>query len=113
MVIILRFEFPIHDVALFGQIFHTNSVDQNKFLLTKVYEKMEENGTVIMTEFLFDEDKTGPLFPALFDLNMLKQTENGRVYTFTEIKSWLENTGFNHIKKQHLVGPHTLITAQK
>lgn len=108
-----KVEFPVHDVALFGQIFHTNSEDQNKFLLKKVYEKMEENGMVIITEFLLDEDKTGPVFPALFSLNMLKGTPNGRAYTFSEIKSWLEDTGFKNVEKQHLVGPHTVITANK
>lgn len=108
-----KVEFPVHDVALFGQIFHTNSVDQNKFLLEKVHEKMEDNGTIIITEFLLDENRTGPLFPALFNLNMLKQTKNGRAYTFSEIKSWLENTGFKNTQKQQLVGPHTVITAYK
>jgi cyclopropane fatty-acyl-phospholipid synthase-like methyltransferase len=108
-----KVEFPIHDVALFGQIFHSNSVNQNNLLLKKVYEKIEENGMVIITEFLLDEDKTGPLFPALFNLNMLKQTKNGRAYTFSEIKSWLENNGFKNIEKQPLIGPHTVITAYK
>jgi len=108
-----KVEFPVHDVALFGQIFHTNSDDQNKFLLEKVHEKMEEHGMVIITEFLLDEDKTGPLFSTLFNLNMLKGTKNGRTYTFSQIKSWLEDTGFKNIEKQHLVGPHTVITAYK
>jgi hypothetical protein len=108
-----KVEFPVHDVALFGQIFHSNSEDQNNFLLKKVYDKMEENGMVIITEFLLDEDRTGPLFPALFNLNMLKQTKNGRAYTFFEIESWLEDVGFKTIEKQHLVGPHAIITAHK
>lgn len=108
-----KVEFPVHDVALFGQIFHTNSENQNIFLLKKVHEKMEENGMVIITEFLLDEDRVGPLFPALFNLNMLKQTKEGRTYTFSEIKSWLVDTGFKNIEKQFLVGPHTIITAHK
>jgi len=108
-----KVEFPVHDVALFSQIFHTNSVDQNNFLLKKVIEKMEENGLVVITEFVLDEDKTGPLFSALFNLNMLKQTKNGRAYTFSQIRSWLEDVGFKNIEKQHLVGHHTVIVAHK
>lgn len=108
-----KVEFPVHDVALFGQIFHSNSADHNNLLLEKVYGKMEEKGMVIITEFLLDEDKTGPLFPALFNLNMLKQTKNGRAYTFSQISSWLEDVGFKNIEKQHLVGPHTAIIAHK
>lgn len=106
-------EFPVHDVALFGQIFHSNSIDQNKFLLKKVYKKIEKDGIVIITEFLLNEDKTSPLFPALFSLNMLKQTKGGRAYTFSEIKSWLKDIDFKNIEKHHLVGPHTAIVAYK
>ena len=108
-----KVEFPIHDVALFGQIFHSNSKYQNTFLLKKVFDKLEENGIVIITEFLLDEDKTSPLFPALFTLNMLKQTKDGRAYTFSEIESWLKDVGFKNIEKQDLVGPHTAIIAYK
>ena len=106
-------EYPSHDIALFGQIFHSNSKDQNAFLLKKVFDKLEENGIVIITEFLLDEDKTSPLFPALFSLNMLKQTKEGRAYTFSEIESWLKDVGFKNIEKQHLIGPHTAIIAHK
>ena len=108
-----KVEYPPHDIALFGQIFHSNSPAQNKDLLKKVYEKLEDSGLVIITEFLLDKDKTGPLFPALFSLNMLKQLKDGRSYTFSEIKKWLENIGFKNIKKKRLVGPHTAIIAYK
>jgi len=60
-----------------------------------------------------NEDKTGPLFPALFSLNMLHQSKDGNAYTFSEIKRWLEDIGFKNVEKQHLVGPHTAIIAQK
>lgn len=106
-------KFPRHDVALFGQIFHSNSPAQNKNLLKKVYEKLAGKGVVIITEFLLDEDKTGPLFPALFSLNMLKQNKTSRAYTFSEIKKWLDDIGFTNIEKKHLVGPHTAIIAYK
>lgn len=108
-----KVEFPVHDVALFAQIFHSNSVEENKFLLNKVHNKMEENGLIIISEFLLNENKTGPLFSVLFNLNMLKQTENGRAYRFSEIKSWLEDAGFKGVEKKPLIGPHTVITAYK
>ena len=108
-----KLDFPKHDVALFGQIFHSNSIDQNKMLLKKVHDKLEDDGNVIITEFLMNEDKSGPIFPALFALNMLHQTESGNAYTFSQIESWLKEVGFKNIEKQHLVGPHTAIIAQK
>ncbi len=108
-----KLEFPPHDMALLAQIFHSNSTEENILLLKKVYEKMEDGGMVMVTEFLLDEDGTGPLFSTIFNLNMLKQTEDGRTYTFSQIKSWLVKTDFKSIEKQNLAGPHTLITAVK
>jgi 3-hydroxy-5-methyl-1-naphthoate 3-O-methyltransferase len=106
-------EFPKHDVALFGQIFHSNSAEQNMTLLQKVFDNIEIGGTLIITEFLLNEDKTGPLFPALFSLNMLKETGEGRAYTFSEISTWLNEIGFKDVRKEHLIGPHTMIVANK
>lgn len=108
-----KLDFPKHDVALFGQIFHSNSIEQNKILLKKVYDNLEDNGSVIITEFLMNEDKTGPIFPALFALNMLHQTEKGNAYTFYQIESWLKEIGFKNIEMQHLIGPHSAIFAEK
>ncbi len=106
-------DFPKHDIALFGQIFHSNSVEENKKLLRKVYNNIENNGMVIITEFLMNEEKTGPLFSALFSLNMLKQNENGDTYTFSQIKEWLVEIGFKDIQMEHLTGPHTTIIGYK
>ena len=106
-------EFPEHDVAIFGQIFHSNSPGENKTLLKKVHDKIKPGGLVIITEFLMNEERTGPVFPALFSLNMLIQSKNGNAYTFSEIESWLKDAGFTDIRKRHLVGPHTAITASK
>jgi len=106
-------DFPKHDVALFGQIFHSNRIEENKTLLKKVFNSIEEGGSVIITEFLMDEDKSGPLFSALFALNMLKVTGKGNVYTFSQIKEWLIKIGFKNVEMKHLVGPHTAIIGHK
>ena len=40
-----KLDFPKHDVALFGQIFHSNSIEQNKILLKKVYDNLKDSGS--------------------------------------------------------------------
>ena len=50
-------------------------------------------GTVILTELLVDDDKTGPPPAALMSLNMLIETE-GRNYTASEYTTWLDDAGF-------------------
>jgi len=107
-------EFPEnHDVVLLSQIIHSWSVEENKTLLKKVYNYLPENGVVIINEFLLNKNKTGPLFPALFALNMLNGSEKGNAYTEKEIKDWLEEIGFKHLETIKLTGPISSIIAKK
>lgn len=41
-----------------------------------------------------------PVRAAVFFVNMPINTPQGRAYAFSEIKSWLEETGFNNIHQQ-------------
>ncbi len=81
--------------------------------MKKVYKSLEKNGIVIITEFILNEDKTSPLFSILFNLNMFKQGNKWKTYTFSEIKSWLEEVGFKEAEKKKLAWPHTMIIAYK
>ena len=49
-------------------------------------------------EFLLDDQLTAPLTAALFAVHMLVMTENGRAYSGTEIKGWLEAAGFTEVE---------------
>jgi ubiquinone/menaquinone biosynthesis C-methylase UbiE len=110
----LKDEFPEnHDIVLLSQIIHSWGAEENKTLLKKVYESLPKEGVIIINEFLLNKDKTGPLFPALFALNMLNGSENGNAYTAEEIKSWLEETGFQYLETIKLTGPISSIISKK
>jgi len=102
-----------HDIILLSQIFHSWGTEENKNLLKKVYDYLPENGMVIINEFLLNEEKTGPLFSALFALNMLIASKKGNTYTEEEIKSWLKDAGFEYQETIPLTGTTTSIIARK
>lgn len=107
-------EFPRdYDIVLLSQIIHSFSAEENKRLLKKVYDYLPSNGVIIINEFLLNEEKTGPLFPALFALNMLAATEGGDTYTEKEVKGWLEEAGFENLETIKLAGPISSIIAKK
>ena len=58
-----------------------------------------------MHEFILEEDKAGPLFPALFSLNMLSGTPAGRSYSQSEIEGMLEAAGVGNLRILPFRGP--------
>ncbi len=52
-----------------------------------------------MQEFILDDTRDSPLFPALFSLNMLLGTPQGKAYSEGEIKTLLEAAGLKNVER--------------
>lgn len=102
-----------NDIILLSQIMHSWSIEENKNILKKIYESLPEGGVLVINEFLLNDDKTGPLFSALFALNMLVGSEGGNAYTEREIKEWLSDAGFEYQETVKLGGPVSAIVSRK
>jgi SAM-dependent methyltransferase len=84
---------PGHDVHLYSMIMHDWNEEHDRLLLRKSFDALPSGGTVVLSELLVDDDKTGPPAAALMSLNMLIETE-GRNYTAGEYTAWLDDAGF-------------------
>ena len=75
-----------NDVVLLSNILH-GPESQAEMKLTKAYESLVSGGLVLIQEFLLNDEKTGPLIPALFNI---------RVGTFSrkELFAHTEQAGF-------------------
>jgi predicted O-methyltransferase YrrM len=83
-----------HDAALLSNILHGEGAEDNRALLKRVYETLAAPGIVIIADVLPNEERTGPLFPLLFALNMLLDTEHGDTYTEGQVREFLGDAGF-------------------
>jgi hypothetical protein len=63
-------------------------------------------------EFTLAEDHASPAPGALFSVNMLVNTAEGRSYTPKEMAGWLTEAGFGRIRKVGL-GDTVVMTARK
>ena len=96
-----------NDVVLLSNILH-GSDSQAEMKLKKAYDSMVDGGLLLVQEFLLNDDKTGPLIPALFNVMV-------GAYSRRELLSTIKDAGFVNDKvvfSSEEIG-FTWITAEK
>lgn len=89
-----------HDVILLSGLIHGFGAFDGKLMLRKSYDALASGGAILVQELLLRDDKTGPLLPALFSLNMTM----GGSYSGAEIVSWMRETGFTDVEVRPIRG---------
>ncbi len=104
-----------YDVAWMSHILHSNSYEQCGVFIAKAAAALESGGLLIIHDFILNDNKDGPEFPALFALNMLVGTDNGRSYSRKEIVVLLEKCNFQNIehRKLQVTNDSSVITGVK
>jgi hypothetical protein len=87
--------------------------DGNRRLLRKVFDALAPGGRVVVQDFILDADKTAPRTGALFALNMLVGTRAGSAYSEQEYAGWLDDAGFDTIRRVPLPGPTDLVIGRR
>lgn len=91
-----------YDMVFMSQVLHAYGERENISLFRRLKKVLNPGGRIVIHEFYLDSSGTSPVGGALFSLNMLINTENGRTYSVQEIKRWLEKTGFKTFKVDRL-----------
>jgi len=94
-----------YDVVWLSQILHGDSPSECEETVKKAASVLEPGGMIIVHDFILNNRKDGPLFPALFSLNMLLGTDGGQAYSENEIMLMLEKAGFTNIVRTPYKGP--------
>jgi 3-hydroxy-5-methyl-1-naphthoate 3-O-methyltransferase len=102
-----------HQIATLGHILHSEGRERSRRLLRKVFKALAPGGTIMISEFVPNDTRTGPPAPLLFAVNMLVNTADGDTFTFAEMSQWLREAGFKNPRTLD-VGSHSpLILATK
>jgi ubiquinone/menaquinone biosynthesis C-methylase UbiE len=101
-----------YDLILISQIFHAYNAEASISILKKSHRALSKGGRVVVQEFLLNESRTSPQAGALFAINMLVNTVNGRTYTPKEMISWLKKAGFSTVRKT-ILNDYVLVTGTK
>jgi 2-polyprenyl-3-methyl-5-hydroxy-6-metoxy-1,4-benzoquinol methylase len=102
-----------HQVATIGHILHSEGRERSRQLLRKTFAALAPGGTVVISEFLPNDDRTGPPTSLIFAVNMLLHTAAGDTFTFAEIAAWLREAGFVNPRLLKAPAPSPLVLATR
>ena len=94
-----------YDVAWLSHILHSNGPEQCQQIIDKTVAALEPGAVIMVHEFILDNSKDAPEFPALFSLNMLVNNPAGRSYSREELTAMLHNSGVKNIAHHPFQGP--------
>jgi SAM-dependent methyltransferase len=95
-----------YDVAWLSHILHSNGPHQCQEIINKTVAAMQPGGLLMVHEFILDDTKDSPEFPALFSLNMLISNMDGRSYSENEIADMFSRAGVKNITRHPFRAPN-------
>jgi hypothetical protein len=94
------------DVAWLSHILHAEGPEGCKTVLQKAVGGLKPGGTLLVQEFILNDAKDGPQFPALFSLNMLLGTSSGQSYSESELRGMMAGVGLTDIRRLQMDLPN-------
>lgn len=95
-----------YDLIWISHLMHSESPASSAAIIAKASKSLVDKGMLLIQEFILDDNKTAPLFPALFSLNMLLGTRSGQSYTQQEIVAYMTAAGLGEVKRLPLDLPN-------
>ena len=88
-----------YDVAWLSHILHGQGPENCQVIIDKTVSSLSDRGLLLIHDFILNDTLDEPLYPAIFSLNMLINTEYGRSYSEEQIKNMLIRAGVSNIQR--------------
>jgi acetylserotonin N-methyltransferase len=103
---------PPADLFALGRILHDWTEPKILMLLKRIYDVLPQDGAVLIAEKLLLDDKSGPRWAQMQNLNMLTCTE-GKERTLGEYEQLLQRVGFGNVQGCRTSAPLDAVLAIK
>jgi predicted metal-binding protein/predicted O-methyltransferase YrrM len=85
------------DIVILSNILHAYGAEEARQIIIDAVHILAPGGLILVHDYFLDGHRTSPLKNKLYDLHMLMNTYNGRIYGLAELQPMLEASGlFNH-----------------
>ena len=103
--------FGEHDVVFLGHILHSEGEAASRVLLQRCRAALRSGGRLVVAEMVASEPRGAEVFPNLFDLNMLMWTEQGTVFTASQLEEMCTQAGFSRCQWLEAPSPFPVLVA--
>jgi ubiquinone/menaquinone biosynthesis C-methylase UbiE len=100
-----------YDFAIYAHIAHQESPAGNIATFRKFRKALKPGGTLVINDFVLNNDRTGHPFAMLFASQMLVVTKDGFTYRQSDYRNWLTEAGFKSVDIVPTPTPSTLVFA--
>lgn len=94
-----------YDAAWLSHILHGSGPESCEKIIAEATGALMPGAMIFIHDFILNDNMDGPVFPALFALNMLLGTHDGQAYSEKQIRGMLENAGITDVERLPYVGP--------
>jgi ubiquinone/menaquinone biosynthesis C-methylase UbiE len=100
-----------YDYAIYSHIAHMEAPADNITIFRKLRKALKPGGTLVVNDFILNDDRTGHPFAMMFASQMLVVTKDGFTYRQADYRSWLTEAGFTSVDIVSTPTPATLVFA--
>jgi len=86
-----------YDFAIYAHIAHMEAPADNLATFRKFRKAIKPGGTLVVNDFVLNDDRTGHPFALLFASQMLVVTQSGFTYRQSDYRKWLGEAGFKSV----------------
>lgn len=101
-----------YDIVVYSNIAHQEGPEDNMALFARVRSVLKPGGTLVVSDYVVDDDRSGPPYPLTFASEMLLKSRYGSTWRRADYHAWLSKTGYDDITFQTTLSPTTLVFAR-
>lgn len=101
-----------YDIVVYSHVAHQEGPEDNTAIFAKIHGALKSGGTLVICDYVVDDDRSGPPFALMFAAEMLLKSKRGGTWRRADYQAWLAKAGFAEVSFHATPSPATLILAR-